>query len=449
MLTSKSLNEFTAARRRAFIEEWLSSLNGRPADLLSFDETKEQLQLHDSTYKGLQDIEVDKIVGSVGRYRDFTRTFLPKNDMTEERWRRVDEVGQNEGFPPIDVYKVGDVYFVRDGNHRVSVSQAYGMKTIEAYVIEYKTSVPITKDDDPNQILLKWESANFFEQTRLDEIRPKQNIEFTEPGRYFLVQDHIAFHRYLKETDCGCELSDEEGVASWYDTVYMPVVRLIRERHVLKHFPGRTEADLYAWLLLHRAALEQECEALGYISAEDILDEVQAENASNPLTRLVSMFKTKLNLLNIPLKVEQAKFLDETQLDQTRPAHQIEFTEPGCYQLAKEHIIVHKYLRETSESMQLSYAEAAASWYDQVYLPVVRLVQERDILKQFPDNTEGDLYIWIVSHRAALEEEWHAPGQVPDALVIADLEKETLSSALTRLAHAFRQKLDLQSVLPH
>ncbi len=448
MLTSKSMQEFTAARRRAFIEEWLSALNGRSNELLSFDDVKENLQLHDSTYKGLQEIEIDKIVGSTGRYRDFTRTFLPKNDTTEERWRRIDAVGETEGFPPIEVYKVGDVYFVRDGNHRVSVTRAHGAKTIEAYIIEYKTDVPITKEDDFDKILLKWERTEFLEATRLDNIRPDHTIEFTEPGRYRLVLDHIAFHKYMKEINCGCELPEEEAVASWYDTVYQPVVGLIRERDVLKHFPGRTEADLYAWLLHHRAALEEEWEALGYISAEDILDEIQAEAASNWLTRLMSSFKSRLNLQTLPLKVERAKFLTETELQMTRPDHSITFTEPGCYELAKEHIRVHKYLRETADNIHLSFGDAAASWYDQVYQPVVNLVRERQITKQFPENSEGDLYIWIVSRRAALEEEWQAWGRVPNEAVIADLERESFGSALTRLANAFRQRLDLQSVLP-
>ena len=123
-LTAESYKEYSTARQRALIEEWLSAFTGRTSDLLSFEEVKQNLMLRDSTYKGLQEIELDKIVGSLGRYRDFTRTFLPRNDKTQDRWRRVDAVAHDlGGFPPIEVYQVGDVYFVRDGNHRVSVSR--------------------------------------------------------------------------------------------------------------------------------------------------------------------------------------------------------------------------------------------------------------------------------------------------------------------------------------
>jgi hypothetical protein len=256
MLTSQSNTEFSNARQRAFIGEWLNFLTGRPNDLLSFEEIRKELRLQDSAYKGLQEIELDRIVGSTGRYRDFNRAFLPKNNQTEQRWRRISQVASDgHGYPPIEVFQVGDVYFVRDGNHRVSVARMNKAKTIEAYVIEFRSSVPVDKDDDLDDILLKYERTRFFERTHLDQIRPEQNVVFTEPGRYRLVKEHIAFHKYLKETECSCEIPYEEAVGSWYDKVYLPIVELIRQQNVLQNFPGRTEADLYAWLLLHRAEL--------------------------------------------------------------------------------------------------------------------------------------------------------------------------------------------------
>ncbi len=199
MLNSQSNIEFTKARRQAFIEEWLNFFTGRPSDLLSFEEVRQNLRLIDSSYKGRQEIELEKIVGSTGRYRDFTRTFLPKSDTTVDRWRRINDVVNEQGYQPIEVYQVGDVYFVRDGNHRVSVARMNKAKTVEAYVIEYKTPVPIDRQDNLNDILLKVEHAEFLEETQLDKIRTGHNMLFTESGRYRLVKRHIAFHKYLKE----------------------------------------------------------------------------------------------------------------------------------------------------------------------------------------------------------------------------------------------------------
>jgi hypothetical protein len=447
MLTHESASEYTAARKKAFMEEWLNFFTGRPNDLLSFEEVKQNLRLQDSAYRGLQEIELDKIVGSTGRYRDFTRTFLPKTDETEQRWRRIDAIVHDlQGFPPIEVYKVGEVYFVRDGNHRVSVAKQHGATTIEAYVIEYKTSVPITKDDDLDDILLKLEQTDFFNKTHLNELKPDHNVTFTEPGRYRLVEEHIAFHKYLREVECSCEISYKEAVGSWYDNVYMPIVERIRGNNTLQNFPERTEADLYAWLLLHRAAFEQEVKALGYVPTEDLIEKLKRERATNPFARLMGLFRQDLDLHSLPLKVERAKFLEETNLDEIRPDHTLKFTESGCYELAEKHIDKHKYFKEIECSCEIPYEAAVASWYDQVYIPVIQLIREKDVLKSFPKNTEGDLYIWLVARRETLEKEKETVGRILTEKIIEDLQKEISTSPIW--AHLFGQKLDLQSVLP-
>lgn len=446
MLTQQSNFEFEQARQRAFVEEWLSFFTGRPNELLSFDEVKQSLQLQDAAYKGLHEIELAKIVGSTGRYRDFTRTFLPKSKLVEDRWRRVDDVAHSEvGFPPIEVYQVGEVYFVRDGNHRVSVARTHGSKTIEAYVIEYKTPVPVESQDALDDILLKMEHTEFFEQTHLDQLRPDQEIRFTEPGRYRLLLEHIIVHKYLRESACGCEISYDEAVTGWYDQVYLPIVRLIREREVLKQFPGRTEADLYAWLILHRAALEAERDALGRIPAEEVVAELE-KKAAGPLAQLLNFFHDGLNLEEMSLKAERARFLRETQLDQIRPAHNIHFTEPQGYKLVQEHIAFHKYLRETEGQCQITYEDAVASWFDNVYLPLIQLIHEREVKKYFPDCTEADLYAWVILRRAALEAEMNSLGQIPDEQIIDDLEKEATppSNPLLRLAQFFGFRLKPQ-----
>ncbi len=445
MLTQESNIEFSQARQRAFIEEWFSFFTGRSNNLLPFEAVRQGLQLQDSSYKGLQEIKLDKIIGSTGRYRDFTRTFLPKSDLIQERWRRVDAVAHSEmGFPPIEVFKVGEVYFVRDGNHRVSVAHAHGAKTIEAYVVEYKTPVPIDNQDDLDGILLKMEPAEFFETTRLDQLRPNQDIRFTEPGRYREVKEHIAFHKYLREVECGCELSSEEAVASWYDNVYLPLVQLIRERGVLKYFPGRTEADLYAWLILHRAALEAEMDAMGQIPDDQVMADLEKE-AANPLDQLLSFFHNRLNLAEMSLKARRAQFLRDTRLDEIRPGHNVEFTEPEGYELAKEHIAFHKYLREVECGCEISYDEAVASWFDNVYIPLIYLVREGNVHPYFPGRTEADLYLWLVLRRAALEAEMNSLGQIPDEKIVEDLEQET-PRPLTRLAQLFGFKLKPQPI---
>ena len=142
--------------------------------------------------RGLQEIPLDKIVGSVGRYQDFTRSFLPKKDSDEVRWATVRAaINDMKGMPPIEVYQIGEVYFVKDGNHRVSVARQLGTTTISAYVTEIETRVPLTADDNPDEVICKAGYADFLEKTNLDHHFPKADLLMTISGHYQVMLDQI------------------------------------------------------------------------------------------------------------------------------------------------------------------------------------------------------------------------------------------------------------------
>ncbi|MBW1789882.1 MAG: hypothetical protein JRK53_25250, partial [Deltaproteobacteria bacterium] len=165
-----------------------------------------------------------------------------------ERWAAVEDRVKEGGLPPVELYKVGDAYFVGDGNDRVSVARAQGVPDIEAFVWEYPSLVPLSPDDDLDDLLIKQGYVAFLKKTRLNVLRPDQHIEFTVPGRYRDLLEHIAVHRYYLGQEEGREISAEEAVTSWYDNVYQSIIRAIRNQSILKQFPGRTEADLYIWV---------------------------------------------------------------------------------------------------------------------------------------------------------------------------------------------------------
>jgi hypothetical protein len=243
------------------MSDLLGLVTGAERDLVSYDEVVAKLHARQQIEKGTQMVPLENIVGSVGRYRDFTRNYLPRAGVNEERWTRLDAaLNSMEGFPPVELFKVGEVYFVRDGNHRVSVARANHSTHIEAYITEIETDIPLTLDDfERDQWIIKIERVKFLEETDLDEIRPEHGIEITEPGRYAMMLNHIEVHRFLRDQELERQgqtgLSWREAVASWYDHVYMPVVQAIRDYDLLHNFPGRTEADLYLWIALHRERL--------------------------------------------------------------------------------------------------------------------------------------------------------------------------------------------------
>jgi len=252
---------FERAQARAVVERVVGRLRGQPTDLLPFELVRDKLNLLPSSDRGLRDIPLDHIVGSEGRYEEFSRSFLPRSRRMRDRWKRVyGEVQGSQGLPAIDVYQVGDVYFVKDGNHRVSVAREMGATHIEAHVTEYTGTVALEADTTLDGVLLKAEQTRFLQHTHLDELQPEVQVEFTFPGLYEKLEEHIAVHGYFLGKDRQCDICWKEAVHSWYENVYLPVVRIIREQGVLKDFPGRTEADLYLWIMEHRYYLARELE---------------------------------------------------------------------------------------------------------------------------------------------------------------------------------------------
>jgi len=133
-------SDFTRARRRAFLRRVLTRLrNGSGSNqLLSFEEVRRALLANNRIHLGTKIVEVEKIVGTVGRRRDFDRSFLPTRASAEGRWKRIDRAFHRaEDLLPVSLYKIGDSYFVLDGNHRVSVARYHGIQTMEAIVTEF------------------------------------------------------------------------------------------------------------------------------------------------------------------------------------------------------------------------------------------------------------------------------------------------------------------------
>ncbi len=251
--------DFDAALNKGFRRSLIAWFTKRNNELLPFDEVQRALPLHSQHYIGMREIEMKKIVGSVGRYRDFDRVFLPRRRALRERWARIDEAHlQQIPLPPIEAYKLGSVYFVLDGNHRVSVARERGQEFIDAYVIELDVPFEVEDDTDIDALILKSEKANFEETSRLLQIVPEAKIEFTLPGGYFKLDEHIRVHAYFMANEQSREVSFEEGARDWYDNVYMPLVRVIRYYKILERFPGRSESDLYLWIIDHLWYLRQE-----------------------------------------------------------------------------------------------------------------------------------------------------------------------------------------------
>lgn len=283
-----SIARFDKARWQARLSQVSARLRGRDLRNIPFDAIRSTLRQQSPLYQGIQEVPVDRVVGSVGRYKEFTRKFLPLSDSLKERWVGVDALAQTQGWPPIELYQVGDVYFVQDGNHRLSVAQQLEMTTIEAHVWRFPDEVSIDPEERLDDMLIRLEVRSFMAQTELERHFPDHMIHFTSPGRYTELLAQIAdLQEKLSRID-GVAMPYSEAVCAWYDMVYLPTIQIIHDSTLLKDFPERTEADLFVWLSQHRAGLQ---ETLGaYENLADLarmLAEAFREDGVQRLTRQV------------------------------------------------------------------------------------------------------------------------------------------------------------------
>ena len=257
----RAVQDFHEARRQAALQEVVARITGKSTRLLAFDEVSQKLKARGGLDKGVQEIPLEAIVGSCGRYEDFSRTFLPLLESDKDRWARVRLHVTTTGLAdvaPILVYQIGQAYFVLDGNHRVSVARKLGATYIRANVTELQARVGLSPADRPEDLILKAEYADFLERTNLDVTRPQADLRVTAPGKYWILEAQIDAHRFLVRDTPQNETSYQEAAKYWYDGVYLGVVQLIRDRGLLQDFPNRTETDFYLWIFEHRSSLKQQ-----------------------------------------------------------------------------------------------------------------------------------------------------------------------------------------------
>jgi len=262
METIRAREDFDAARFKAFRKAVTAALTRRRGRLLSLDEVLEAAGAEGRSFGGTQEIPLDRVIGTSAyeaKGGDFGPEFLPMSARLRDRWTRIyREMVEGDELPPIDVYKVGDWYFVIDGHHRVSVARSLGRATINARVVEVKTRAPLGPHVDPAALLRAAEYANFLEATQLHRVRPEARLECSRLGRYDELMKQILGHQYFLGLEQRRPVPLPEAAASWFDTVYKPIADLIRRHGMLEQLPGWTEADLVVeitrrWLALDKA----------------------------------------------------------------------------------------------------------------------------------------------------------------------------------------------------
>lgn len=293
-LTSVQTDEdFHRARNKALFNEIQHFLNPEEATLISFSDIKKLLKPENEYYKGMMTVPVKLIAGSEERYMDFDNRFFPKAMHLKTRWEHIDMAHINDiNLPPITLYELGGLYFVRDGNHRVSVAKARGVEFIDAEVVSLQSEIKLTPGTSLKKMtrqVITYEKRVFYFETSFGDITDNWSLDFTTPGQYDVIYNHILTHKYYINMNQKDEIPLDEAILSWYQKVYIPVLTVIQSHRIMHHFKGRTTSDLYVWMIKYWDELKSKFGE--NVELEDIAESFQKKYAVPLGKRILNKLK--------------------------------------------------------------------------------------------------------------------------------------------------------------
>lgn len=251
-------HDFMRARRHAIMARLAARLLAEPDDvgvILPYDEVLDALGFVSERRIGLQVVRLDDIVGTVDRGQDFDRRFRPTTGRVRSRWEQIaTAVRRGESLPPVDLLRIGAIYFVRDGHHRVSVARALGLGDIDAYVTEVITRVGADRKITLADLPLKTDERMFFERVPLPE-GVRSEIRLSRARDYDRLAECVEAWGYRAIQDRREALDRPETAQLWFETEYRPVVTMMVEGNLLE---GRTETEAYLRVSAKRHRLVRE-----------------------------------------------------------------------------------------------------------------------------------------------------------------------------------------------
>jgi hypothetical protein len=230
------------------MSEWIRKMLGESGETRSaetvqrFKDAQQREAAYDSRIRGIRTVELDRIVGSVGRYQDFDGRFRLKQHRRSERLQRIKKaMREGQVLPPVKLYQIKDAFYVLDGNHRIAAATELGHDEIRAHIVEFIPSGNSLQD------ILYRERADFADRTQL----PRE-IRLTEVGQYANLLEQINCHRDFLEAheNRPCEFS--AAADDWFRTIYRPLETIVRRERLIDAFPERTLDDLCVYLANHQ-----------------------------------------------------------------------------------------------------------------------------------------------------------------------------------------------------
>ena len=263
--------DFSRARRARLLADIGRRLRREPSDvglILPFEEVVDALGVVGREDLGLKVVPLDSIVGTVDRAADFDRGFRPTSPRLRSRWERIAAAQRRgEALPPISLFRVGDLHFVRDGHHRVSVAKSLGRDDIDAYVTEVRTRVRLGRDMHVGELPLKDHERLFRERVPLGR-EERARIRLSDPWDFGTLAEAVEAWGFRAMQDRGSYMDRREVAHVWFTSEYLPVVDMLRAGELIEEDETETQAYLRISAMRYRVLRTHEW-------SDDVLDQLR------------------------------------------------------------------------------------------------------------------------------------------------------------------------------
>lgn len=380
LLQKRAENNFNKVAKRAFFQRF----NRVKSQIPTLEILRREVPVESETYIGTKDIEVCRILGTEDRSDDFTLGFNPKNSHTKKRWLAVYCL-LNSGrlSESIKVIKYGGYYFVRDGNHRVSVAKCSGIEYLTADITEYKIAVNIPRSFCMCSLSVFKEKYEFNKRTSIFDYTNQDDFDVRKPETWSMIEKEIFVYNkswYERNVNEGAP-PDDILIANWYKRLYLNIISHIEKHSLLYLFPGMGKSDIFI-------------EFIKYWNSFDNPDQFWVEEAYSNFTKQIQKRRFFLMLIQTTVSTMSSIFRSEeddrkylesiTSLSNIRPQFKLENSSKSFYRFLYKQIVVnHALMLKKRLNRPPYFQEVISDWYDNYYNPIFMKYKSDDKIRDF------------------------------------------------------------------
>ncbi len=364
---------------------WLGIFERKGNYLLSLEELRNEVPPSDETYLGIREIPVNKIIGSESRSQDFSFDYYPVHQWMEPRWKGVQSYLLSPGSEErITVYEYGGKYFVRDGNHRVSVAKTNKIDFLTAEVTKLNIPVQVPDYLKRTEVDLFRAKYELHQACGLFDILPEEEFSIKSPENWrFLKRELLVYNKSWFERKHGREPdSNKELIESWYINLYKNAISHIREHSLTYLYPNKAETDIFCDII----RLWNSYDDPDSIWFQEIFD-MHRKRAEKRFwyKRLLQGAGRFIQGYRRSAEDERRLFLQYSQLDRLIPDYRLPEGKKKWYRYLRYQLLWDEFKAVKKRIGRVPYLqELTPQWYNNLFLPSIEAYENTNTTLTFP-----------------------------------------------------------------